>query len=174
MADIAATDVTYTMQVGTAKANPADPRFSGVFKIAFGDSSLTYPSGGIPLTKGKLGCPANIDELTILDDDDGNGYAYKFNREGNTIKIYQSPARTHAHDLLIIGGQASTTDNEVGHYATDILGKEAATNATIAKADSATKGGVISETLAAAALTEVTAASHAPAATVLYVKVVGY
>ena len=50
---------------------------------------------------------------------------------------------THAHDLLIKGGQAATTTNELGHYATDILGKEAATDATILGSASATKGGVL-------------------------------
>lgn len=50
---------------------------------------------------------------------------------------------THAHDLLIKGGQAASTTNDLAHYATDILGKEAATDATIAGSASATKGGVI-------------------------------
>lgn len=50
---------------------------------------------------------------------------------------------THAHDILIKGGQAAATTNVLAHEATDILGKEAATDATIAGANSATKGGVI-------------------------------
>ena len=61
------------------------------------------------------------------------------------IGRFMAPAAlaTHAHDLLIKGGQAATTTNELGHYATDILGKEAATDATIAGSASATKGGVL-------------------------------
>lgn len=50
---------------------------------------------------------------------------------------------THAHDLLIKGGQAASTTNDIAYYATDILGKEQATDATIAGSASATKGGVI-------------------------------
>lgn len=173
MADLAATDLTYTQQAGKSKASPADPRFTGVFKIAFGDGALTYPSGGIPLTKAKLGCPTNIDELHVIDADDGNGYVYKFDSETNKLRIYTSPIRTHSHDLKIIGGQAPASTAAAAYYATDILGKEAATDKTIAKADSATKGGVMSETLAASALTEA-AGSHAPAATAIYVKVVGW
>lgn len=68
--------------------------------------------------------------------------------------FYPSVARTHDHDLLIKGGQAAATTNVLAHYATDILGKEAATDATIAGADSAAKGGVLSEALAAAAGSE--------------------
>lgn len=50
---------------------------------------------------------------------------------------------SHAHDLLIKGGQASSTTNDLAYYATDILGKEQATDATIAGSASGTKGGVI-------------------------------
>lgn len=174
MADIATTDLTYALIAGTANANPADTRFRGTFSIAFGNSTLTYPSGGIPLTKAKLGCPANIDSLEIVDDGNANGYIYKFDRTNNAIKIYRAPAQTHAHDLKIIGGQAAASTAATAYYATDIFGKEAATDKTIAKADTATKGGVLSETLAAGALVEVTAASFAPAATTLYVKVSGF
>lgn len=53
---------------------------------------------------------------------------------------------THAHDLLIKGGQASSTTNDIAHYPTDILGKEAATDATILGSASGTKGGVIAIT----------------------------
>lgn len=172
MADIAASDVIYTLQEGTQYACPSDPRFKGVFKIAFGNGSLTYPSGGIPLTKGKLGCPAVLLEFELMDANDASGYTFKYDRENGKLRIYQAPAQTHAHDLKIIGGQAATTNNELGHYATDILGKEAATDATIAGADSATKGGVISQTLAAAALAEL--GNVAVAAQVLYARVVGW
>lgn len=50
----------------------------------------------------------------------------------------------HTHDLLIKGGQAASTTNNIAHYPTDILGKEAATDATILGIDSITKGGVLS------------------------------
>lgn len=171
MADIAAADVTYTKQEGTQGACPSDPRFRAIFKVQFGDGALTYPSGGIPLTKGKLGCPTNIDELTIIDSDDSNGIVYKYDRENGKIRIY-NPTASHAHDLLVKGGQIASTTNDIAHYATDILGKEAATDATIAGSASATKGGVISRSSSAG--TEFTAASTAPAATTLYVSVVGF
>lgn len=173
MADIASTDVVYTLQEGTQSACPSDPRYSAVFKIAFGDSALTYPSGGIPLLKGKLGCPAKLLSLELIDMSDGDGYSYKFNYEGSTIKIYQSPARTHTHDFKVIGSQAAASTDAISAK-TLTLGKEAVTDITIAGANSATLGGVVSATLAAAVGTEVTAASFAPAATVLYARVVGY
>lgn len=57
-----------------------------------------------------------------------------------------SALAAHAHDLLVKGGQAAATTNDLAHYATDILGKEAATDATITGAASGTKGGVITVT----------------------------
>lgn len=54
-----------------------------------------------------------------------------------------SALAAHTHNLLVKGGQAASTTNNIAHYPTDILGKEAATDATILGADSATKGGVI-------------------------------
>lgn len=62
----------------------------------------------------------------------------------NSVPTFTGSALgTHAHDLLIKGGQAPSTTNDLAHYPTDILGKEAATDATITGAASATKGGVI-------------------------------
>lgn len=47
----------------------------------------------------------------------------------------------HAHDLLIKGGQAASTTNDVATYAGPLIGKQEATDATIV-GGSATNGGV--------------------------------
>jgi hypothetical protein len=169
MADIAASDLTYTVQK-TSKME--DGRRRTNMKIAFGNGSLTYPSGGIPLSSlSSHGFPNVVAEVLLMDANDASGINWKYDYENNKLRGYIAPAQTHAHDLKIIGGQAAAGTAATAHYATDILGKEAATNATIAKADSATKGGVISETLSAAAMTEI---SGAVAAQVLYAVVVGW
>lgn len=54
-----------------------------------------------------------------------------------------SALATHAHDLLVKGGQIASTTNDIATYATSILGKQEAADVTVAGADSATKGGVI-------------------------------
>lgn len=66
---------------------------------------------------------------------------------------------THSHDLLIKGGQAASTTNDVAVY-TAVLGKEAATDATILGSASAASGGV----LAASAGTPAGTISYAAAA----------
>lgn len=50
---------------------------------------------------------------------------------------------THSHDLLVKGGQAASTTNDIAAYAGPVLGKEQATDATILGSASATNGGVI-------------------------------
>lgn len=53
-----------------------------------------------------------------------------------------SALAAHQHNLIVIGGQAASTTNDVAVY-TDVLGKEQAADATILGVDSATKGGVV-------------------------------
>lgn len=71
-----------------------------------------------------------------------------------------SALATHTHDLLVIGGQAASTTNDVAIYSGPILGKEAATNSTVLGAASATNGGVV----AASAGTPAGTISYAAAA----------
>lgn len=101
MADIAAADVTYTEQAGTAKAGTADPRREGIFSVAFGNGTLTYPTGGVPLDKAKLGCPSQLDELIILDSGNANGFVYKWDAANNKIRIYQGDNDNAADAALI-------------------------------------------------------------------------
>lgn len=54
-----------------------------------------------------------------------------------------SALAAHNHNLIIKGGQAASTTNDVAAYAGPILGKEEATDATIVGANSAASGGVV-------------------------------
>lgn len=91
MADIAAGDVTYTLQ---SKAVGDLRNFT--WKLAFGNGSLTYPAGGIPLTKASLGCPNEIRSLKIFDHSDADGKVYKYDFENNKIRIWHSAGFTPA------------------------------------------------------------------------------
>ncbi len=63
MADIAAGDVTYTVTQMTRV--PKQKR--NIVKLVFGNGSLTYPSGGIPLTLGKLGLVNSLQSVIVFD-----------------------------------------------------------------------------------------------------------
>lgn len=96
------------------------------------------------------------DPIVVLGGLSDSGYAGEWIDATQSIKCwYPSKAQTHDHDFFVSGGEAAATTARIATYATNILGKEAATDITVAGADSATKGGVLSETLAAAAGTEV-------------------
>ncbi len=89
MAQIGTADVTYTYVDGTAKANAADPVTERVFIIQFGDGTLSYTNGGIPIQKAKLGCPASLASMIILDAGSTVGYVPKWNMTANTVRLYQ-------------------------------------------------------------------------------------
>lgn len=102
MAQIAAGDVTYSAIQGLATACPSDPEKKQGMVISFGDGTLTYTNGGIPLTKAKLGCPAVIKEFIIMDSGHGNGYVAKYNYTASTIKLYQDANVTAAAAAALV------------------------------------------------------------------------
>lgn len=162
MANIAASDITVTI---LNRRTMDSGRKSVNAKLAFGNGALTYPAGGVPISLAALGCPNTIESLYIYDD---GVSGYKWTYDAVNMKLVavrqgaQSASATHSHNLLVKGGQIGSTTNDIAHYATDILGKEAATDATITGAASATKGGVLSDTTTAS----VTAAVFAEPSTV--------
>lgn len=167
MADIAASDLTYTLQEGTQNSCPSDPLYKAVFKIAFGDGALTYPSGGIPLTPGKLGCPSHLQEFVIMDSSDADGLVYKYDRENGKIRIYK-PQGAHSHPLLLKEGAVADGATTRVNAGTDLLGANAGSDITVAGGGA--NGGVQAST--ASAGDEL--GNVAVAATVLYAKVVGW
>lgn len=96
MPQIASSDVTYTEITGYARANPADPMAERAFTISFGNGTLTYTNGGIPLDKAKLGCPNHLHSLWMMDSGSGVGYVAKWNQTANTIRLYQDANITAA------------------------------------------------------------------------------
>jgi hypothetical protein len=164
MAALTANDVTVTILDRDATRRG---RRINLVQLGFGDGAKTYPSTGVPLpAKEKLGMVQKILRL-IITEKPVNGYDYLYDKTNHSIRIQQSAS--HTHDLLVKG--SITADEALGVLSTGpTLGKSAATDRTIAGANSATKGGVVS--VAAAPLAEVST-SHAPASTTLVVEVRG-
>lgn len=83
MSDLAASDLTYT-QVGSGEVTGASKvkrRF--VITTAAGE----YPTGGLPLTNAKLGCPTSLDSLVILEPSAADAFQYNWDKSANTIKV---------------------------------------------------------------------------------------
>lgn len=59
-------------------------------KLAFGDGALLYPSGGIPLSLGAVGCPNTIESLVVYDMGAG-GYSWSWDGANNKLIALQAP-----------------------------------------------------------------------------------
>lgn len=104
MADIAAANVTYAL----VKQRKEDSSNKVVNLTAtFGDGSLTYPSGGIPLTADKMGCPNQIISVMLNNPSSSDGYVYKYDLANNKIRIYQGD-NNNASDAPLIELVAAT------------------------------------------------------------------
>ena len=93
MADLAAADVTYTI----TSEKISRTRRTVEATVAFGDGALTYPSGGVPLTKGKLRMKRDLIGLVIVDPGNANGLVYKWDKSNNKLRIYKPTSFIIAH-----------------------------------------------------------------------------
>lgn len=82
MADIVAANVTYDVQSrGVTKSGVRN-----IVKLTFGDGALTYERDtGIPLTKGKLGCPVRISKLKVLEGAVTSGYVWDWDQSAEAL-----------------------------------------------------------------------------------------
>ena len=138
-------------------------------RLSFGDGALTVPANGIPLDKGKLGCPTVVERLYIVDQG-VSGYRFQYDQSAEKLVVMQAPAQTHSHNFTVTKG-AILASSELG------LSADAATatvnNNTIASTLALTTNSpVASKALAAAALAE--ASAVAIAAQVIEVEVIGW
>lgn len=147
MAALASTDVTYTFE--STRRGGVRPRTTQVVKLTFGDSILTYPSGGVPLTKAKLGLPEAIESFNIIDADDATGIVWKYDFANNKLRGYQkAPA--------LVTGTIDDNDNAatLGHTLYVIPVAEAPRAAVLAAQSSPTPN--IQYDMAAASLGVIT------------------
>lgn len=166
MADLAAGDLTYTI---LNSRRLADSRVSVRARIAFGNGALTVPAGGIPISKGKLACP-NVIESMVIVDQGTSGYKYQYDQSEEKLVVMQSPARTHTHDLSLINGAVADSAGARVNAGANLLGANTGANLTVVGGGA--NGGIVSTTLAAAALSE--ASTVAIAAQTIEVEVIGW
>jgi hypothetical protein len=113
MAAITSSDVTVTVS-----ARDREIAGGGAFKnltlatVAFGDGSLTYPTGGVPLpTIGSFGLHGGID-AAILIPPPGDGFVYKYDKANHKILIYSQGIRTGSTAANACGNGALVEDSE--------------------------------------------------------------
>ncbi|MDD4339211.1 MAG: hypothetical protein PHV00_05975 [Syntrophales bacterium] len=112
MAAITSSDVTVTVNAGDRLIGGG-----GAFKnltlatIAFGDATLTYPTGGVPLPAiGAFGLHKGID-AAILIPPSGDGYVYKYDKTNHKIQIYTQGIKTGSTSVSTAANGALVEDS---------------------------------------------------------------
>ncbi len=91
MADLAAADLTYTL-IGRTELDNLGNKVS---YFAITTAAGEYPTGGLPLTNGKLGCPTNLISLDILENDVADAkLTYHYDRSANKIVVVEDDVTT--------------------------------------------------------------------------------
>lgn len=85
MADLVAANLTYTEQnpIGGEISESGKRRRVFAITTAAGD----YPTGGLPLTNAKLGCPNSLESLRVLEPSAADMYQYVWDKSANKIKV---------------------------------------------------------------------------------------
>lgn len=186
MADLAASDVTYSFDLKDAMwVGRKGKLFRGT--ITFGDGSKTLPSGGLPLTKGNMGCPQKITSLKVMESN-AAGYLYEYDFSAEKLRLFRAGAESGS----ISSNSAGTPAGNVAINVADSGGTPADLNTAIFAANNQfeanTTGATIntgitftgdalgthSHTFTGTAASFSEATGVAVAAQVLEVEVVGY
>jgi len=116
MADLTAANVSFTPYNPTTQplaprrrmTGAPMPRIVDYGVIAFGNATLTYPTGGIPISNIRLGMPAFVESIQFPDaTDGGSGTLWQYDQVNQTIRGYS------AIGTEISGAVAATTIDAV-------------------------------------------------------------
>jgi hypothetical protein len=118
MADIASSDVTYTL----VKQRKEESSLKVInLTVAFGNGTLAYPSGGIPLDKAKMGCPNEVVSVLLNNPASSNGFLYKYDLANNKLRIYQGD-NDNAADAALIELVAATATPAAATLSLEVKG----------------------------------------------------
>ena len=113
MGALASTDVTVTVNAGDREIAGG-----GAFKnltlatLVFGDGSLTYPTGGVPLPAiGAFGLHGAIDAAIVIPPA-GDGFVYKYDKANHKLLIYGQGVRTGSTTVSTSSTGALLEDSE--------------------------------------------------------------
>ena len=141
MANLAASDVTYTMKT---RRNLGNSRKLNRVQLAFGDGVKTYPAGGIPITIGSLGCPVTVESFNVVDQGT-SGYEFQYDTANNKLIITQGPS--HSHSLTLKNAAVADGATTRVNAGTNLLGANTGSDITVAGGGA--NGGVQATTIGA-------------------------
>jgi len=147
MTALASTDVSVSIPVADRNIIPTGAKVISIADVTFGDGSLTYPAGGVPLPdKSMFGFKKQI-EFVAIEPPVGNGFVYKYDRTNHKIKIFTQGAVT---------GSTAAADSTSGALAEDSAAAETAMRLMGSSVDTTYDLGGMIELPAAIAPAEVT------------------
>lgn len=162
MANISAGGVAYTMKNLRRLGNS---KVSNRVQLVFGDGVLTYPAGGVPLTKGKLGCPNTIESLVVVEQGTSG---YKFQYVGSSEKLVMIYGGSHTHNLLLKNAAVADGATARVNAGANLLGANTGSDLTV------TGGGANGGIVAGVAGEGGEASAVAVAAQTIIVEVIGW
>ena len=117
MSALTATDVAVTVNPGDREmAGAAAFKNMSLASITFGNSSLTYPTNGVPLPAiGVFGFRKAIN-FALIAQAPGDGFIYKYDKTNHSIRVYTQGVKT--------GATAAGGETDVGALAKDSSGTE--------------------------------------------------
>lgn len=86
MADIAVSDVTHLILNARTLG---DSRKSNRVRLSFGDGALTYPAGGVPLSKAKMGLPVIVESMSVVDKG-ASGYNFMYDQSAEKLLMFRT------------------------------------------------------------------------------------
>lgn len=88
MPNIVAANVTYTPVPGGRRqvASAGGNRFEQLVDVSFGNNSLTYPTGGVPLTLAGLQMPTKVEVIDVVDPG-ANAGGFQFSPDLTNLKL---------------------------------------------------------------------------------------
>jgi len=190
MTDLVATDLTYSFNIKD-KVFLGRRGFECRGTISLGDGALTYPSGGIPVTKGKMGLPRFVRSLQVIETN-AKGYRFEYDVSAEKLRLFLSPAGTPSGNVTATGNVAASTitltdnganvvlDYAIGVNSDALTINASGTGVNVANAITGINApvftgdavAIVGDATSQAALAE--ASSFAPAAMVLEILAQGY
>ena len=89
MADLTANDVTVSLPANMRQFVPGAFKDISIATVSFGNGSLTYPSGGVPLPdKSKFGFRRAIQFGAVMEGGTIAGLTFKYDQAAHAIRIF--------------------------------------------------------------------------------------
>ena len=169
MTAIASTDLTYSFSSLDRTFLGRGQGYLNRGTITFGDGSLTIPSAGVALTKGKLGCPRVLNSLKVIESS-AAGYVFEFDKSAETLLILIGNNAAPVGSIASVSGSIPSVSGSVASHPTGL----AATFTGVAPTFTG-----VAPTFTGTAITQANArlekaTGYAPAAMVLLVEAIGY